>query len=259
MKEKSKIAVLVISCDKYSDLWDVCTNLFNTFWPDCQYDKFISSNKLEYNKNGFTSIAVGEDLSWSLSLKKALVGLEKDYDYVFTMLEDYYFVSKIDNNFMEKLFSSFIEARGNFLRVLKVLKNRIEYYNDFFGLVENYIPYRQTCVFTLWKISTLKDILKDDENAWQFEKIGVKRGFKYNNFFSVYKNNFKVVNLVVKGKIVPNCFEVIKEIVPDFESTRPFFSKKEILIMNIRDSLIHAFLNYVPRTIKNKIYFYINK
>lgn len=254
-----KIAILVISCDKYSDLWEICSKVFNKFWPDCPYDKYLASNTKQFSSNGFYPILMGEDISWSQGLKNALSKLEEEYEYVFTLLEDYYFVEKLDNEYMTKMFDSFVLAEGNFLRLFRVLRPQIRYFNEYFGETENYTPYRQTCVFSLWKIQTLYELLKENENAWEFEKVGVKRGFKYEKFFCVYKNKFKVINLVIKGKLVPKSYKRLKRIFPEVNLTRPSFSFVEMVRMSIRDFFILTFLRFVPKKIRSLIYFTKNK
>jgi len=254
-----KIAILVISCDKYSDLWEPCAKIFNKYWPDCKYDKYLASNTLEFNSYGFSPILMGEDKSWSHGLKSVLTKLEEKYDYVFTLLEDYYFIERLDNDYMTKMFDSFVLAEGNFLRLLKILRPQIKYFNEYFGETENYTPYRQTCVFTLWKIKTLNEILKDDENAWEFEKIGVKRGFQFDKFFCVYKNHFKVINVVIQGKLVPKSYKTLKQILPEVNLTRASFTLKEMWLMSLRDFFILTFLRFVPKKIRSLVYFAKNK
>lgn len=257
MPSIKKIAILVISCDKYSDLWEPCVKIFNKNWEDCPYDKYIATNTEKFNFQGFSNILMGEDKSWSYGLKCVLTKLEEQYEYIFTLLEDYYFIDKIDNDYMIKMFDSFVLAEGNFLSLYK-LPSQLKHYNEFFGELENNIPYRQSCVFTLWKIKTLKEILKDDENAWEFEKIGVKRGFRYDKFFGTYYN-FKVINVVIKGKLVPKDYSILKKILPEVNLERPSFTLLEMSIMKIRDFFIISFLKYVPKEIRAKIYFSKNK
>jgi len=254
-----KIAVLVISCDKYSDLWEPCAKVFNKYWPDCPYDKYFATNTKEFSSLGFSPILMGEDQTWSYGLKFALTKLEMKYDYVLTLLEDYYFIEKLDNDYITKMFDSFVLAEGNFLRLNKILYPKIKYFNVFFGETENYTPYRQTVVFTLWKIKTFKEILKDNENAWEFEKVGVKRGFQYDKFYCVYKNFFKTINVVIKGKLVPKDYNALKRILPEVNLDRPSFSFLEIVKMDIRDFFILTFLRIVPKKIRSKIYFYKNR
>ena len=251
--KKNRIAILVITCDKFSDFWEPCTKIFNKFWPDCPYDKFLMSNHSSFEKNGFTNILVGDDKSWSHGVRKALNELENQYEYVFTLLEDYYFIEKIDSEYMVNMFESFVELEGNFLSLYK-LPSKLYKCNSFFGELENNIPYRQSCVFTLWKIETLNEILDDNENAWEFEKKGVKRGFKYDKFFGSYYN-FNVINVLVKGKLVPKDYQILLEILPGTNIHRPTFKWYHNLFVLVRDSFIHAFLNFIPSRVKSAIYF----
>ncbi len=250
----NKIAVLVISCDKYSDLWDPCIRMFNKFWPDCPFDKYIMSNHKRINATGFKNITIGDDKSWSHGLKLALDILKKDYDYVFTLLEDYYFVESINNQNTIQMFDNFIKLNGNFLSLFK-LPSKLKYIgNNHFGELENNIPYRQSCVFTLWNIKTLYNILDDKENAWEFEKVGVKRGFLYSGFYGSF-NNFSVINVIIQGKLYKKDYKKLKSIFPDIVINRPMFSIIENFKMRFRDTLVHLFLIYVPSNIKSYIYF----
>jgi len=254
MKNNNKIAVLVISCDNYSDLWDPCIRIFNEYWPDCTYDKYIMTNNKSFESGGFKNIMVGDDKSWSHGLKLALDKLRLDYDYVYTLLEDYYFVERIDNKYTIDMFTTFTNMNGNFLSLFKLPSQLQPCGNSYFGELENNIPYRQSCVFTVWKIDTLYDILDDRENAWEFEKVGVKRGFNYLKFYGSFQN-FKVINVLIRGKLNPKDYKMLQEILPDVSINRPIFSSFENFTMRFRDSLVHVFLSFMPSKIKSYIYF----
>jgi len=87
----------------------------------------------------------------------------------------------------------------------------------------------------------------------------VKRGFNYDKFYCVYKNKFKVINVVIQGKLVPKSYKTLKRILPEINLDRKSFSTREIIIMNIRDYCILTFLRFVPKKIRSKIYFAKNK
>jgi len=254
MTNQKKIAVLVISCDSYSDLWEPCVKVFNIFWPNCPYDKFIMSNLKTIDLDNFKNIKVGKDQSWSHGLKLALDVLKLEYDYVYTLLEDYYFIENVDNNFIVNMFNTFISLDGNFLSLFKLPSKLTNCGNKYFGELENNIPYRQSCVFTLWKIETLYQILDENENAWEFEKVGVKRGFAYSGFYGSFKN-FKVINVLIRGKLYRKDYYKLRDILPDIVINRPIFSRIENFKMRFRDSLVHLFLIFIPSRIKSYIYF----
>lgn len=250
----NKVAILVITCDKYSDFWEPCAQIFNKFWPNCPYDKYLMSNHKDFVNDDFKNIKVGDDKSWSHGLKLCLDKLKEDYDYVYTMLEDYYFVEKIDNKHITNMFDDFIEIDGNFLSLFKLPSKLKKTKSIHFGELENHIPYRQSCVFTLWKIETLYRILNENENAWEFEKVGVVRGFEYDGFYGSYKN-YSVINVMIQGKLFPKDYNKLKLILPDISINRPLISKFDNFKMRFRDNLVHLFLHYTPSKIKSKIYF----
>ena len=256
-----KIAVLIISCDKYSDLWSTCSKMFNLNWPDCPYEKFILTNDKEYSNNNFTNISVGKDIDWSSNLKKALIVLKnRDYEYVFSMVEDYYFDDKINTHDFQEIAESFMLIKGNFLRMHNAIDPKItKMMNPYFGKVENHTPYRQTCAFSLWRIEVLDDLLVEGENAWEFEKIGVSRGFSYEGFYANSKNMFKTINLVIKGKIVPIELRKIRAYFPDLIFTRDIMSSTHYFGIKLIGGFKLFVLNYLPTRFISKIYFqYVN-
>ena len=59
----------MLSCDPYSDIWDVYGELFNRHWPDCPFDIFMASHTKAFSKYGFKTS----------SSKKERYGLEGKY------------------------------------------------------------------------------------------------------------------------------------------------------------------------------------
>jgi len=197
----SKIALLVLSCDKYSELWVPLLQSFQEKWPDCTFEKYLVSNYKEIVSSEFKILNIGDDISWSSNLLKALNILKNDYQYVFITLDDLFLNEKVNTEYLLKIFNSFFENNGNYLQLIKSPLGILKY-NKYFGEIKPESIYRTTCVFALWKISTLEDILIPSENAWEFEKKGAVRSNSYNNFFATYKDFFQYRNTVVRGKIV---------------------------------------------------------
>jgi len=257
----NKIAVLIISCDNYSDLWTTCSKMFSLNWPDCPYDKFILTNHKEYNDGLFKALSIGKDIDWSSNLRKGLQFLEsKNYEYVFTMVEDYFFDQKIITQDFIKIADSFTSIKGDFLRMYSVINPRImEMVNPYFGKVQNNMPYRQTCAFSIWRIGVLNSLLCDGENAWEFEKVGVRRGFEYDGFYSIPQNFFKTINLVIKGKIVPSELRKIKNHFPELVFERAPMSSLYYYGSKIISNIKLFILGHTPSTLISRIYFkYIN-
>ena len=61
----SDFAILILSCDKYSDAWDPFFALFRKFWPDCPYKVYLATNELKPEVSGVHIIASGKPKNWS--------------------------------------------------------------------------------------------------------------------------------------------------------------------------------------------------
>jgi hypothetical protein len=254
-----KLAILVLSCDKYSDLWEPYALLFNRFWPDCPYDKYLASNSIEFHSHGFKPILMGPDESWSYGVKVALAQLKGQYDYVFTTLEDCPIKAEVDTALIVKAFDSVMLSGGDFLRTVMLIRPKLMYINQYYGAVENNTPYRQTCVYSLWKIDTLNQILDDKESAWDFERIGVKRGFKFDQFYCVHQNQFNLIHLVVKGKLLRKGVRQLEKLIPEVVLDREKFTITESTKELVRSFVVRMALRIIPKELKNKIYFKRNQ
>lgn len=244
-----KLALLIISYDKYLHLAEINYKSILKYWPDNDFDIYYMSNYLKFSKNykGVSCIKVGKDISWSLSLKTALNKLQKDYEFVLTFIDDIILTKKVNNSEVKLVLNRFYETNGDCIKLIKKPKPNT-YYNKYFGEISHNAPYRATVVFTFWKISSLLNILSDEESAWDFEKNAVKRLKKKNKFFSVYTSKFKFFNIVIKGKYQLRFKKIIKDlsvdvsVLPEYE----YFNIYDVFkrqYLKIRHKLFMTFTN----------------
>lgn len=194
---EQKLAILVVSCDKYSDLWGPFFEVFWQFWPDCPFRVYLISNKKKEKFANVINIVVGEDKSWSSNLLVALKQVKEDF--VLMHLEDLFFYKKIDTVNVIKLVNWFIQFDANYIR-LNPTPAPDKRYNDVVGEVAKGSIYRVSTVMSVWKKSVLQDLLNLEENAWEFEIYGTRRADKYGGFFATFKPFLPVLNGVIKGK-----------------------------------------------------------
>ena len=199
----NSIALLIISCDKYHELWTPLIKTYDLYWNNCDLDKYLLSNNRIFENSSIQTIAVGEDVTWSSNLIKALQILKKKYTHVFLSFDDLFLKSKVDNLKFNLVTDSFLKIDGNCLKYI-VGPKHTQYYNSFFGEISAGSLYRPTCVFSLWKIEILLKILDVSENAWQFERNGSGRSDQYDSFYVIYKDIFFYRNVVIQGLINPS-------------------------------------------------------
>jgi hypothetical protein len=193
---KKNIAILIPSCDKYSDMWEPFFFCLSKYWPDCPYKIYLLTNNLKPEFENVEVINIGEDTTWSSNVKKALNFIKEDY--VFMWIDDLFLVQKVDTEKINKYFDFALGLDANYfsLNAIPQPQRRVD---DSVGIIDPGVLYRVSTVLSLWKKEVLFDLLKEEENAWEFEEKGTLRADKYDKFFTTYKQEIKVINSVIKG------------------------------------------------------------
>ena len=198
MNNQIKITILISSCDKFSDTWDIVTNSIQKYWLDCPFQIKIITNKKDYNNGSVRSLKIGEDISWSSNLIKAVKST--DADYVFMWLDDVFLSDFVDNykineiiNFLQTNSPAFLRIRPN-PKPDKIIKEN-------FGIIfPESLFYRVSIFASFWRKDALIDLLKEEESAWQFELEGSKRSSRYKDFYVYTQKVFNYIHGIEKGK-----------------------------------------------------------
>ena len=185
-----QFAVLVPSCDGYSDLWKPFFTLFWKFWPDCPLPVYLLSNFASVADDRARALHVGEDVSWSDNLAKALASL--NYEYIFLFLDDLFLTGNVDTKTVLGILNWAVRSKINYLRFNPSPKaDRL--YNDIVGVVSPGTIYRTATVMSLWRKEVLLNLLRPGESAWDFEIKGSIRSDEFDGFFSTWKRYFPVI------------------------------------------------------------------
>ncbi|MBN2021083.1 MAG: hypothetical protein JW749_12770 [Sedimentisphaerales bacterium] len=204
MQLKNKAAVLIASCDKYSDLWGPFFTLFHRFWRDCPLDIYFLSNKFGVDTQVVKNILVGEDVSWSDNLLKGIGRIEQEYVLLF--LDDLFLYDYADTNGFLEVLDWILEYRPACVRMNRYVDNFIgsqgpdKSFSSLVGVISKGLPYRVSSVLTFWRADILRDILRGGESIWEFEIYGTQRADARDGFYSVLRNYFPVINGVIGGK-----------------------------------------------------------
>lgn len=216
----SEFSVLILSCDKYTDLWGPFFLQFWRNWPDCPYPVYLGSNTTAYKKDKrIKTILSGKDIDWSASFKKILAQIPEIY--IFVWMEDALITSKIETesfeetfNFMKTSGAVHIYHRPNLQPERWIKKGK-------YGVYEKGMPYRISAV-GFWKKDYLASLLLNGENSWGFEVFGSYRTSFDEGFYCLDKQLFEFIHLVEKGKWLPAGIDYCKQNkVPINISARP--------------------------------------
>ena len=230
---KDRLAILVVSCDKYSDLWKPFFSLFWRFWPDCPFDVYLLSNNINPAIPQVKSLLVGDDISWSDSLQKGVSLLKEDYILLF--LDDLFLRESVNTKEVLEVFSWAVESDINYVRMNPMRNKPDESLNDSIGILSKGVIYRTSTVVSVWKKNVLLDLLKDGESAWDFEFYGSIRSDKYDRFYASWKDCFPITNAVIKGKWCKEAVRRLKSLGIEIDLTsRKIMTFSEIIIQYLR-------------------------
>lgn len=197
MKKNTNIATLILSCDKYSDLWPGFVTQFNEYY-NIENPVYFASNNLspENFRGDVRFIKTGDELSWADNFLKVLDKIEDDY--VLVMLEDLYLISPIRNVLLDEIENLIASGeRVNHIKCSGVITGQERISSHIRSLDRN-TPYRVT-LCGIWRKNFLMEFIDLKESPWDFEINGSQRSFSSDGFFALNSALFNYVNMVEKG------------------------------------------------------------
>lgn len=248
---EGKTAILVVTCDNYSDLWDPFFECLHRFWPDCPFRVYLLSNNKKCERDGVTNVLSGDDISWSDSLIRGVRQVEEDY--VMLIHEDLFLCRNIDTKKVSDIFAWAIESGANYIRMNPMINKADKPFNSSVGIISEKSIYRTSNVLALWKKTLLLELLKAGESAWDFENHGSVRSNKYDKFYAALEDNFPIINTVVRGKWQGSAVRKCKSLGIKIDlSSRGVMSFKEDFgysLKTVRSYILRCF----PAKYRNKI------
>lgn len=196
-QKNENFAILVLSCDKYSDLWDGFFKCFFKNFPSgSNYKIYLGSNTKIFEHPQVLSILSGHDDDWSSSYIRILRQIPEVK--ILVLLEDIFISSPINIAKLNIALDFAITNDVNYLRFFANPTPDIPTLNPLIGEIIPGAPYRTT-VCGLWNKHTLLSILLPGESPWDFEVFGSHRSKYFNKFFSTWNPLIEYKNLIEKG------------------------------------------------------------
>lgn len=170
---EQKLAMLVLSCDKYAPVWTDFFNLRDKFWADCPYKWYVSTESVDFVRENVEVIKCGKDLNWAGRFRKAVQSI--DADYIGLFLEDYFISDKVDQNIVAALVELMAENNITTINTSDVFswiinQRKKEYFREHLIIVPKHLRWGITTCSTIWEKQFLLDTIgSGDYSAWQFE------------------------------------------------------------------------------------------
>ncbi len=252
---RGDFAVLVLSCDAYSDLWPIFFTQFEKYWKNKDHKIYLACNEKRSGIQNVNDALSGPDIDWSTSLKASLKQIEEKY--VLIMIDDAFLWESVDQKRLGKYMCEFVSRDMDYFRLKNSPLPDVKINQDY-GKISPGQLYRTALFPSLWKRDFLLEMLKPGESAWEFELRGSDRSDKHLEFYSVYKNVFKVIHGVIKGKWDPNAIKALKQEGVENIGSRKVLSFREVLNLKLL-TIRHYALKLLPGTVRKKVRRFVYK
>lgn len=229
-------SILVNTCDKFEDCWSPFFKLWLIYWPNCRCNIYLNTEYKDYNFERLNiiplkvcenrNISKNQRTTWSQCLKWALEAI--DSDIILYMQEDYFLKDEVKIDIIEK----YVELMHNQSNIQCIhltdqavrAEKKSQY--DYLNSVKYSQRYRVSCQAALWRKQELLDLIREYEDAWEFEEFGSMRS-------SILQKDYYVVD---KAYVQLNHFEIVPYIFTGIvqgrwnEETVPLFQKHNIYV-----------------------------
>lgn len=199
-----RCVVLVLSCDRYRDIWSPVTLLFSRYWPDCPWPKYLASDQIPPPYTGFVSLGGGRGkLDWSSLLTRILEQLSGEYLLLF--LDDFFLTAPADTDGVRAVFGEMLRLDAGHVRLVPHRRLLQPFAGStLLGEHVRGLPYRACLQAGFWRRSLLQSLICAGESPWQFEVNGSTRSEgRVEPFLAAWRNPIPYVDVLERGKWLP--------------------------------------------------------
>jgi hypothetical protein len=199
----TELPVLVVSCDRYADLWRPFFELFWRRWRDCSGPVYLGTNYQSFDDPRVQTLRVGADVNWAGGVISMLDRIRTDY--VIVMLEDFLLMETVDNARIQRLANIASSEGLGCLRLYSIFppETIVTRYPGL-GVFVPGAKWRVTAQAAIWNVATLRRLLVPGFSAWDFELIGSQMSdFMSDQIWGVIRPALVYDHAIEKGKWRP--------------------------------------------------------
>jgi hypothetical protein len=195
------IAIVVLSCDRYSDLWQPYFDAFFDQWPDCPFPVYLAANEAVFDHPRVRTLKSGPDRDWSSSVLSVLRQVPNRR--VLTLFEDFFLVHRIDTDKVLRLADWAARHDYAYLRFYASPKPDEASDNPEVGRLAEQAPYRATLCSVVWDKEFLMSLIRPGESAWVYEFNSLDRAANNPHLYCTFEHVIETLHGVEKGLWFP--------------------------------------------------------
>ena len=194
------LTILILSCQKYSDIWSNNLFLLDKHWPNHPNVMLISDGMGTFDLINPKELIV-IDKEASSRLIDALSNIQTEF--VLLTFDDYFVNKRVNSEAIDNILNIMDSQQFDYCRLYKNKKVR----GRFIGMLRyKMLPLKEVYEVnfypSIWKKNSLASVLKDNEDIWKTE-VRLTRRMRENQKkgIAIYnKNIFPFIDCIRKGK-----------------------------------------------------------
>lgn len=173
--QSDRMSLIVMSCDRYSDLWKPMSDCLTRFWPDCPFEILLSTETASpAPETAFHRVVHSVRAAWSGRLLETLNAIVTPYTML--LLDDLWPCQTISTAAIEHILDLMERDAIGSVHLRNEGTDQRDYEKDSaYRIYASGAPYRISASASIWNTAFLKSVLRPEESAWEFERIGSYR------------------------------------------------------------------------------------
>jgi hypothetical protein len=212
----AEVPILVVSCDRYQDVWDTFFHLFFKYWPECPFPIYLVSNCLQYHDSRVKSILVGPDQGYSSNLIKALDQLNTEW--IIFWIDDRPPCQHVNTKQLLDLLHLGVRRRVAYLKLLDFHPYALVPEHEMIGELPGNTRYLVSLTIALWNRRAFLEMLRPGQTAWEIERPpnGRRIGPHSGGFFSIsigWRGRAPIhdLHLITKGRVMRGAIRYLRK------------------------------------------------
>lgn len=165
------LSIIVYSCWKNRDMWEIFSKLFRKYWCDCAYSVVLVTDKFQETQAKYVFDKIVElDDTWGNMILGAIE--QANTKYTMLWMDDYLLCDYVSNDDIQIQLNRAMELHAANLRLVESPKCCGRYLNyDTVGYYQRGTAYSLSTQVGIWDTDFLKAIIQRQWSAWEFERI----------------------------------------------------------------------------------------
>lgn len=255
-RKDASCALVVASCDSFSDVWDAYFTLLFRYWPDCPYTIYLITDSKVYPDPRVRTI-VQDTLKkdWSSCIIDSLKKIPEKY-IIFNQ-EDFLLNARVDTTRIKELVRCIAEYNAACIRLLPS-PSPDKKYNDHLGEITKGPQYSFSLQATIWEKDIFLNLLKKGEQIRHTETTASMRAKEavQKPFLSVYKNELPFpyfATAIKKGVWYYDAIQLCKKEGIEVKTNKPIESFRHYVVRKLH---VEHFIRLAKKISKfRKIYY----